>query len=37
MSNILFGVCIILPVLCIGSGCYFIRQEQKNVIFYPLY
>lgn len=30
MSNILFGVCIILPVLCIGSGCYFIRQEQKK-------
>ena len=30
MSNILFGVCIILPVLCIGSGCYFIRQVQKK-------
>lgn len=31
MSNILFGVCIILPVLCIGSGCYFIRQEQGSI------
>ena len=30
MSNVLICVCIILPVLCIGSGCYFIRQEQKK-------
>ena len=30
MSNILFIVCITLPILCIGSGCYLLIQEQKK-------
>lgn len=30
MSNILFIVCIILPILCIGSGGYFLIQDQKK-------